>query len=233
MKFGRSACLAGLVALGAWSVAACSSDNTSSNGDGGTPDGGGATPGSGGKGSGTGGSTSGSGGKGSGTGGSTSGTGGKGAGTGGSTTSVDGGNDGGVPEVKITSPKDLASIELAADKKIPIEFTVANFALMAPMTPVAQCPKGSCGHVHINVDLMACDAVGVPYNTAGISSPLDIDLSLCPAASIPGAHTVTISLHNTDHSDVDDSSGHLISDTITISVVTGDAGADAGKKDGG
>jgi len=100
--------------------------------------------------------------------------------------------------------------------KIPIAFTVANFALKAPMTPVGQCPLGTCGHVHLNVDLAACNASGVPYNNAGISSPLDIDLGLCPKATLPGAHTVTISLHNTDHSDVKDAAGHLIHDTITI-----------------
>lgn len=236
MKFGRSACLAGLVALGAWSMAACSSDKNNGNGDGGTPDGGGNTS-TGGK-TGTGGSTSngGTAGK-TGTGGNGGSTGGK-TGTGGTTTNVDGGFDGGVPSVKITEPKDKATVGPGSAypdfPKIPITFVVANFVLKAPMTPTSQCPLGSCGHVHINVDGTACDTAGAPYNNAGISSPLAIDLGLCPKSTLAGAHTVTISLHNTDHSDVKDAGGHLISDEILIDVAGVDGGVDGGaKKDGG
>ena len=68
-----------------------------------------------------------------------------------------------------------------------------------------------------------------PYNTAGASSPLDIDLALCKAG-VAGAHTVTITLHNDDHSNVSlTDGGAAISDEILITAVVGDAGT----KDGG
>ena len=231
MKLGRSAFLAGLVALGAWSVAACSSDKTTGGNDGGTG-GSDAGPGAGGKGTG---------GKG-GSGGSSGSTGGKagsaGTGTGGS--AGDGGSvvpeagfDGGTPSVKITDPKTGETVsknaEYTAFPMVPIAFKVGNFALMPPATAITKCPKGTCGHVHINVDGADCNTSGAPYNNAGIASPLNIDLSLCKAG-VGGAHTVTISLHNTDHSDVD-VGGKLVSDEILITAVAGDGGTDAGKPD--
>ncbi len=230
MKFGRSACLAGLVALGAWSVAACSSDKNNGNGDGGTePDGGGATPSTGGKSGGTGGSTSngGTAGK-TGTGGGTAGK----TGTGGSTTSVDGGNDGGVPTVKITTtPKEGATYNTT---KIPVAYEVTNFDLKPPGTG-ASCKTGVCGHVHVNIDGADCNVNNTtqPYNTAGNTSPLTMDLSLCKAG-LDGAHSVVVSLHNDDHSPVKVNGVAVESDPVNFRYAPGDAGAgdagDAGKK---
>ena len=217
MKFGRSACLAGMIALGAWSVAACSKDTTGGNTDGGTggEDGGG----SGGKGTG-GSSTGGKGGSGG------SSTGGKGgSGTGGSSV-VDGGNDGGLPTLSITSPKDNGDV---TSTTVPIVMDIKNFALMPPGSGATKCPAGSCGHVHLNVDLNACNASGAPYNAAGASTTIPIDLSLCPAATIPGAHIVDATLHNNDHSAVK-VGGNTVGMSITINYVAGDAGADSGTK---
>jgi hypothetical protein len=111
--------------------------------------------------------------------------------------------------------------------KIPIEFVVGNFTLKAPGS--SNCPAGSCGHVHINVDGNDCNATGVPYNAAAIASPGIIDLSLC-TGGVAGAHTVTATLHNNDHSNVSlTDGGPAVSDEILISADVGDGGA----KDGG
>jgi hypothetical protein len=48
-------------------------------------------------------------------------------------------------------------------------------------------------------------------------SPLDVDLALCKHG-VPGVHTVTVSLHNTDHSVVENRAGSTIEDSITITV---------------
>jgi hypothetical protein len=228
--------LAGIVALGAWSLAACSSDKNNGGNDGG-PDGGGATSTGGKTGTGGSGGTSSGGSAGKSTGGSAGSTGGSGTGgestDSGAPTIIDAGFDGGSPSVKITAPKDLETIVKDADHptfpKISVAFKVGNFELAAPETDVKLCPKGSCGHVHINVDGIDCNiSAAAPYNVAGNSTPLDIDLSLCKAG-VAGAHTVVISLHNTDHTDVT-VAGKLVSDTITINTPLGDAGSttDAG-----
>lgn len=216
MKFGRSACLAGMIALGAWSVAACSKDTTSGNTDGGTggEDGGG----SGGKGNGG----SSSGGKGGSGGSSGSNTGGKGGSTGGST-SVDGG-DAGVPTLTITSPKTGADVHSTT---VDIVMDITNFTLKAPNS--TDCPAGTCGHIHLNVDGNACNTTGAPYNNAGAATTIPIDLKLCPAATIPGAHVVDATLHNNDHSEVK-VGGTTVGMSISINYVAGDAGADSGTK---
>lgn len=237
MKLRRIACLSGLVALSAWSVAACSDDNPvnpgTEGGTGGDESGG---SGSGGKGGATGGSagkaTGGTAGKGAG--GATGGTAGKGAG-GSSGSAGDGGGpvptDGGDPSIKITEPEDLDTISPGTEytklPKLDVAFTVANFTLKAPGS--ANCPTGTCGHVHVNVDGDDCNVnSATPYNNAGAASPIEIDLGLCKAGA-PGAHTITASLHNNDHTEVKiNDAGAVISDTVTIKVSLGDAGTGDG-----
>jgi len=145
--------------------------------------------------------------------------------------------DGGDPTIKITDPKDLETISKDAEytmfPKIPIAFEIANFALMAPGSGAAKCPKGVCGHVHINVDGADCNVANLPYNAAAIMSPGIIDLGLCKAG-VAGVHTVTASLHNDDHSDVTvTDGGTVISDTITITAKEGDGGTSPDAGDGG
>ena len=224
MKFGRSACLAGLVALGAWSVAACSSETKSGN-DGGT--GGSSEDGGGGK------STGGTAGKG-GAGGSTGGTAGKGGSagkggttsTGGTTNSVDGGQDGGVPEVKITTSP--VEGQTYSTTKISVAYVVSNFELKPPGTG-ASCAKDVCGHVHVNVDGNDCNqSATIPYNNAGNTSPLDIDLTLCKGG-VNGTHSVVVSLHNDDHSAVTVNNVAVESAPVNFKYAAGDAGTgDAG-----
>ena len=233
MKLTRIACLTGLVALSAWSVAACSDDTTAGT----SPEAGDETGGSAGDGGkGTGGA-SGSAGKGSG------GTAGKGsggsAGKAGAAGSGDGGppisTDGGDPSIKITDPKDKETIskdaEYTAFPKIPVTFAVANFVLKAPAS--ANCPAGACGHIHINVDGNDCNASGAPYNAAATTTTGEIDLGLCKAG-VAGAHTITASLHNNDHTNVSlTDGGDAISDSITITAVVGDGGTSPDAGDGG
>lgn len=233
MKLGRSAFLAGFVALGAWSMAACSSDNNKGGGDGG-PDGATSTGGS----ANTGGSTN-TGGSGASAGKtSTGGSGGSSTGgssgstsAGGSTTTVDGGNDGGVPSVKITSPTEGA---IFTTSKVSVAFEVANFTLKPPGTG-SSCKAGVCGHVHINVDGNDCNVNSTtePYNNAGNTSPLDVDLTLCTGGA-SGAHSIVVSLHNDDHSAVTVNGKDVQSDPVDITAKLGDAGTgdagDAGKK---
>jgi len=239
MKLKRIACLTGLVALSAWSVAACSSDEPSGNNDGGTGgDQGEGGPGAGGKGAG---GNAGSAGKGSG------GTAGKGGNAGSSGkagaagSAGDGGivipGDGGDPSIKITDPKDLETISKDAEysmfPKIPIEFTLSNFVLMAPASGFTKCPKMHCGHVHLVVDGVDCNLPNLPYNAAAISSPGMIDLGICKAG-VAGVHTVTAELHNDDHSSVAlTDGGTAISDTITITAKVGDGGTSPDAGDAG
>ncbi|MFI5306015.1 MAG: hypothetical protein ACHQ53_01605 [Polyangiales bacterium] len=162
----------------------------------------------------------------------TGGTGGKGtggSGTGGTAGSAgsagggsgSGGSGGGAPTVKITAPTNNAQVMAnAADPDVPVSFTVTGFTLMDP----GKCAGAKmCGHIHVLVDGTACNDTGVPYNAAGSTSPIDAGLDYCP--SISGTHTITLELHNDDHSAVKDSAGKTISDMITITVpAAGDAG---------
>jgi hypothetical protein len=103
----------------------------------------------------------------------------------------------GAPSIAITMPTAGATVTLGMDvnKSVPITFTTENFTLAAPGTP--GCGTG-CGHVHITVDGVACNAPTEDYNAEGSASPVSALLAFCPAAT--GAHTVTAQLHNSDHS---------------------------------
>ena len=243
MKLRHSACLATIVALSAWSLAACSSDETKVSDDGGSQEGGG----SGGKGNGGSGAKAGSSGSsgsaGKAGGGGTSGSAGSAgsAGKAGSagTPGVDGGNDGGLPSITITSPADNAAIKLttaAGGEDVSVAFTVQNFTLK---DGTANCPKNTCGHVHLLVDGPACNAPSgtgkLPYNAFGAASPLTAGLAHCPNAA--GTHTIVVELHNADHTPVLGVDGKVISDEISIlASFAGDGGGGDGggtKPDGG
>lgn len=104
--------------------------------------------------------------------------------------------DTGAPSIAITSPSAGGHVTLGTDvnKSIPITFTTANFTLAAPGTPT--CGTG-CGHVHVLVDGTACNASMQAYNAEGSASPISALLAFCPMAA--GAHTVSVELHNSDH----------------------------------
>jgi hypothetical protein len=226
MIIRRDAFFAGLLTL-SFAGFGCSSKSSS-----GTPDAGGSSTGTGGSSGGTGGKSgtggTGTGGK-SGTGGT--GTGGK-SGTGGTGT---GGTSGsGAPSVKIDSPANGASVGPTSTypdyPDVPVAFTIKNFTLMAPGSNMnGKCPAGTCGHLHLLVDGTACNdktgASPLPYNNAGATSPINAGLDYCPSTA--GAHTITLEIHNDDHSAVKDSSGTVISDKINITAAAANEG-DAG-----
>ncbi len=115
----------------------------------------------------------------------------------------------GVPSIAITSPQAGETITLAADvnKSFPIAFTTENFTLAAPGTPT--CGTG-CGHVHVLVDGDACNSSTQTYNAEGSTSPINALFAFC--AMPTGSHTVTLELHNDNHSIV---SGGVVS-TVTV-----------------
>jgi hypothetical protein len=113
--------------------------------------------------------------------------------------------------VSITSPTAGMAITLMADKSFPVAFTTTNFVLMPPGS--AGCNAG-CGHVHLLIDGNACTPAGAPYNNDGNASPVPAKFSSCATAT--GAHTITIELHNNDHSAVMDSSGKTISASVMV-----------------
>jgi hypothetical protein len=129
---------------------------------------------------------------------------------------------------------------------LPVSFTLQNFTLETKAQQgFAVCAKGSCGHVHMYAhepgkDKGQCndvpDGLGSLYNAAAFgtkagdtSATQDMGLDYCP--TIPGTRVLLLELHNDDHSPVTDSSGAVISATVTISVVGGDGGTET--TDGG
>jgi hypothetical protein len=117
---------------------------------------------------------------------------------------------------------------------IPIAYEVTNFELKPPGTG-SSCKANVCGHVHVNIDGNDCNvnSTNQPYNTAGNTSPLTMDLTLCKAGAA-GTHSVVVSLHNDDHSPVMVNGAGVQSDPVDFKYVASDAGAgdagDAGKK---
>jgi hypothetical protein len=81
------------------------------------------------------------------------------------------------------------------------------------------------------VDGTACNDVAnkAPYNNAGATSPINAGLDYC--AKVEGAHTISLEIHNDDHSPVKGADGKVISDSIKITALpeasATDAGADA------
>jgi hypothetical protein len=165
------------------------------------------------------------------TGGNTS-KGGSGGGTTGSGGSGTGGKSGSSPTIKITDPIAAETVGPTAEypdyPDVPVQFTTTGFTLKAPGT-CAGAP--SCGHIHLLVDGSACNDVAnkAPYNAAGAASPINAGLDYCP--NIEGQHTITLEIHNDDHSPVKGADGKVISDSIQITAQpeasVRDAGADA------
>jgi len=71
------------------------------------------------------------------------------------------------------------------------------------------------GHIHVLVDGAACTPEGGFYDNADTTaSPATAFLSTCPA--VKGAHTITLELHNNDHSPVNNAAGAVISAQVSI-----------------
>jgi hypothetical protein len=140
-------------------------------------------------------------------------------------------SDGGPPTIKITSPANGATVSPASDSDfpdVPVTLAITNFTLKAPAS--ADCPSGTCGHVHLMVDGTACNDKETmpppPYNSAAtaLSGP-DVHVGLDYCSKIGGQHVITAELHNNDHSPVTGPDGKpIISDPVTITA----SGADGG-----
>lgn len=117
-----------------------------------------------------------------------------------------GGGDARLPTITITAPA-AGAVALGddADLSVAVDYDVDNFALMAP----GSCAGAeNCGHVHVLIDQQACNAPGAPYNNAGAAGPTDARFAAC--ATPTGWHTITVELHNDDHSAVEDPQGRVI-----------------------
>ena len=106
----------------------------------------------------------------------------------------------GAPSIAITSPQEGAAVALGTDADLssPVNYTVQNFTLKAPGSCAG---AAGCGHVHLLVDGQACNSAGAPYNNAGAAGPTAAKFAACGTPS--GAHTLTVELHNDDHSPVE------------------------------
>jgi predicted RNA-binding protein YlqC (UPF0109 family) len=115
------------------------------------------------------------------------------------------------PTISIESPTAGQAVALGGDAGlVPVSYSVTGFTLRAPGT----CDAGNCGHVHLVVDNGACNAGANPYNNAGASGPLDAKLALC--ADPAGTHTLSLELHNNDHSPVIGGNGQVVSSSTWV-----------------
>ncbi|MGH7281920.1 MAG: hypothetical protein ACRELY_10380 [Polyangiaceae bacterium] len=128
------------------------------------------------------------------------------------TSSGDSGTSGGGSgTLKITSPSAGATVTIAKGAT-DVGFTTTNFTLMAP----GSCAGAvNCGHIHVLIDSSACNdtAGGLPYNVAATASPAQPNFDLCPTPT--GAHTITLELHNDDHSPYQ-VNGVTVSDQVAV-----------------
>jgi hypothetical protein len=76
----------------------------------------------------------------------------------------------------------------------------------------------NCGHIHILIDGSACTPMGSPYNNDNTTgSPALAIVSNCPTAT--GAHTITLELHNDDHSPINGPNNMVISASVMVTVM--------------
>jgi hypothetical protein len=101
-------------------------------------------------------------------------------------------SDAAAPTIQITSPADNGSVSIVSSTDVPVVFTVTDFTLDAPPTGCGGVNSDNCGHVHVFVDGMACDAPSTATATAF--------LGFCATAA--GMHTIKLELHRNDHSAV-------------------------------
>lgn len=111
----------------------------------------------------------------------------------------------GSPSLELTGPQHAAVLGTDADKSVGVEFKVAGFSLMAPGSCAG---AANCGHVHLHVDGVACNAAGASFNNSGAASPIKAKLAACPVAT--GRHVLSLGLHDDSHAAVKDAGGRPI-----------------------
>jgi hypothetical protein len=112
------------------------------------------------------------------------------------------------PSIEITSPTPAATVGIPT---FSVAFTTANFN---PDNGQATCSPTPCGHVHLLIDGNACNMGANPYNATDDTSPITADVTPCPTHQ--GQHTVTVQLHNADHTPVRDTYSQIIGDKVTV-----------------
>jgi len=115
-----------------------------------------------------------------------------------------------IPSIKLTSPVDNTTVNLAPNKLIAVNFET-NYTLKAPGTCGGQ---DTCGHVYVLVDNTNCNTPNLPYNRLAVSSPAEADLGRCATAT--GMHTLLLELHHDDGSIVKNLAGNPVTDRVTI-----------------
>lgn len=114
------------------------------------------------------------------------------------------------PSVSISSPTNNSSLNLPAEKTIPVNFAT-NYSLKAPGTCAG---AAKCGHVYLSIDNTSCNLPKFGYNALVISSPGEADFSKC--ASSTGIHTISLELHNDDGSVVLNILNNPVTALVTI-----------------
>jgi hypothetical protein len=128
-----------------------------------------------------------------------------------------GGSNDSAPSLSITTPTPNQSVTLTATKTTSVGFSLAHFTLADPGAAGACAGVSPCGHIHLLIDGAACTPAGAPYNNDGFASPIDAKLSSC--ANPTGPHTVTLELHNNDHSAYTDASGKVVSASVAFTAM--------------
>jgi hypothetical protein len=111
----------------------------------------------------------------------------------------------GPPEILITSPQSGSVVQLMSGNTTPVSFSVSNFNLQSPGTCNS---AANCGQVYADLDNGACNQSGKMYNAIapspsnGSTGSVTLDFGLCPASTFSGNHTVTLSLHLDNGSEV-------------------------------
>ncbi len=125
-----------------------------------------------------------------------------------------GGDDHAPPTVTITSPSDRATVILGMTRESPVTVALTGFTLKAP----GSCAGAAhCGHIHLNINDMACNdpAMSSPYNNASATTTIVAKYHLCPAGTMVGPHVLTIGLHDDNHDHIK-ADGKNITHTINV-----------------
>jgi len=115
-----------------------------------------------------------------------------------------------VPSIKLTSPTDNTTVNLAPNKLVAVNFET-NYTLKAPGSCAG---VETCGHVYVLVDNTNCNLPNLPYNRLAVSSPTEADFGKCAMAT--GMHTLLLELHHDDGSVVKTLTGNPVTDRVTV-----------------
>lgn len=114
------------------------------------------------------------------------------------------------PTLDIDSPATDTQVYVGPDGLVPVSFST-NYTLK---DPGACGNEDACGHVTLLVDGSGCNQALYSYNKLAVSSPTEVDLTLCQ--TVAGMHTIKIELRKDDGSIVNDAAGNPVDEEATI-----------------